>query len=60
VHLIFEADDTLWENNILFDRSIADFTDWIEVCPKQSWELRTGGPARRLLASIRCDDFSRA
>jgi putative hydrolase of the HAD superfamily len=28
-HLIFDADDTLWECNILFDRAIADFVEWI-------------------------------
>jgi putative hydrolase of the HAD superfamily len=30
VHLIFDADDTLWENNVLFDRAIADFIEWID------------------------------
>jgi putative hydrolase of the HAD superfamily len=30
VHLIFDADDTLWENNVLFDRAIADFIRWID------------------------------
>ena len=29
LHLIFDADDTLWETNILFDRAIADFVEWI-------------------------------
>ena len=29
MHLIFDADDTLWENNVLFDRAIADFIEWI-------------------------------
>jgi putative hydrolase of the HAD superfamily len=28
--LIFDADDTLWENNILFERVIEDFLDWLE------------------------------
>jgi putative hydrolase of the HAD superfamily len=28
-HLIFDADDTLWENNVLFERTIDDFIDWI-------------------------------
>lgn len=28
--LIFDADDTLWENNVLFERVIADFLDWLE------------------------------
>jgi putative hydrolase of the HAD superfamily len=27
--LIFDADDTLWENNILFERVIGDFIDWL-------------------------------
>jgi len=27
--LIFDADDTLWENNILFERVISDFLDWM-------------------------------
>ena len=29
-HLIFDADDTLWENNVLFERAIDDFIDWID------------------------------
>jgi putative hydrolase of the HAD superfamily len=28
-HLIFDADDTLWENNVLFERTIDDFIDWL-------------------------------
>jgi putative hydrolase of the HAD superfamily len=27
--LIFDADDTLWENNILFERALDDFVDWL-------------------------------
>ena len=27
--LIFDADDTLWENNVLFERVIDDFVDWL-------------------------------
>jgi putative hydrolase of the HAD superfamily len=27
--LIFDADDTLWENNVLFERVIDDFTAWL-------------------------------
>lgn len=27
--LIFDADDTLWENNVLFERVIDDFLDWV-------------------------------
>jgi putative hydrolase of the HAD superfamily len=33
--LIFDADDTLWENNILFERVISDFLDWVN-CPTLS------------------------
>ena len=29
-HLIFDADDTLWENNVLFERTIDDFIAWID------------------------------
>jgi putative hydrolase of the HAD superfamily len=28
-HLIFDADDTLWENNIVFEGVIADFIAWV-------------------------------
>ena len=28
-HLIFDADDTLWENNIHFERAIEDFLDFL-------------------------------
>ena len=28
-HLIFDADDTLWENNIHFERGIEDFLDFL-------------------------------
>ncbi|HUI47469.1 MAG TPA: HAD family hydrolase [Acidimicrobiia bacterium] len=29
LHLIFDADDTLWEANILFERAIDDFIAWL-------------------------------
>jgi len=29
LHLIFDADDTLWEANILFERAIGDFIAWV-------------------------------
>jgi putative hydrolase of the HAD superfamily len=29
-HLIFDADDTLWENNRIFEEVIADFIDWLD------------------------------
>lgn len=30
LHLIFDADDTLWENNVLFDAAIEDFIAWLD------------------------------
>ena len=27
--LVFDADDTLWENNVLFERVITDYLDWL-------------------------------
>ena len=27
--LVFDADDTLWENNIRFERVVADYLDWL-------------------------------
>jgi putative hydrolase of the HAD superfamily len=27
--LIFDADDTLWENNVIFERVVGDFVDWL-------------------------------
>jgi putative hydrolase of the HAD superfamily len=27
--LVFDADDTLWENNVLFERVVEDFLDWL-------------------------------
>ena len=27
--LIFDADDTLWENNVIFERVIVDYLDWV-------------------------------
>ncbi|MFF4416077.1 HAD family hydrolase [Streptosporangium sp. NPDC001559] len=38
--LIFDADDTLWENNILFERVIDDFLDWLEHPTLDRAELR--------------------
>jgi putative hydrolase of the HAD superfamily len=29
VFLIFDADDTLWENNVLFERVIDAYLDWL-------------------------------
>jgi putative hydrolase of the HAD superfamily len=38
--LIFDADDTLWENNRLFERVIDDFIDWIEHPTLDRAEIR--------------------
>ncbi|MFD0887457.1 HAD family hydrolase [Streptosporangium algeriense] len=38
--LIFDADDTLWENNVLFERVIDDFLDWLEHPTLDRAELR--------------------
>jgi putative hydrolase of the HAD superfamily len=38
--LIFDADDTLWENNILFERVINDFLDWMEHPTLDRAEIR--------------------
>src|SRR6201990_1211664 len=38
-HLIFDADDTLWENNIYFERAFDDFCDFLnhsKLTPVQS------------------------
>jgi putative hydrolase of the HAD superfamily len=39
--LIFDADDTLWENNRLFERVIDDFITWIEHPTLDRAEIRT-------------------
>jgi putative hydrolase of the HAD superfamily len=38
--LVFDADDTLWENNVLFERVIADFLDWLEHPTLDKVQLR--------------------
>lgn len=38
--LIFDADDTLWENNVYFERVIADYLDWLEHPTLDHAELR--------------------
>ncbi|MEV7907718.1 HAD family hydrolase [Streptomyces anulatus] len=38
--LIFDADDTLWENNVLFERVIDDFLDWLEHPTLDRTEIR--------------------
>ncbi|WP_199432127.1 HAD family hydrolase [Qaidamihabitans albus] len=39
--LIFDADDTLWENNVLFERVIDDFLDWLAHPTLDRAEIRT-------------------
>ncbi len=38
--LIFDADDTLWENNVLFERVIADFLTWLDHPTLNPGEVR--------------------
>jgi putative hydrolase of the HAD superfamily len=39
-HLIFDADDTLWENNIHFERAIEDFLDFLDHSTLSRAEVR--------------------
>jgi putative hydrolase of the HAD superfamily len=39
--LIFDADDTLWENNVVFERVIDDFLDWLAHPTLDRAALRT-------------------
>jgi putative hydrolase of the HAD superfamily len=39
-HLIFDADDTLWENNVVFEGVIADFIAWIDHPSLDETEVR--------------------
>jgi putative hydrolase of the HAD superfamily len=39
-HLIFDADDTLWENNIVFEGVIADFIAWLDHPGMSAAEVR--------------------
>jgi putative hydrolase of the HAD superfamily len=38
--LIFDADDTLWENNVIFERVIDDYLDWLDHPTLGKGELR--------------------
>ena len=44
--LIFDADDTLWENNVIFERVVDDFVEWLAHPSLQPTEIR------RILAEI--------
>lgn len=39
-HLIFDADDTLWENNVHFERAIEDFLDFLAHSTMSRQEAR--------------------
>ncbi|MFI5929729.1 HAD family hydrolase [Micromonospora sp. NPDC051543] len=39
--LIFDADDTLWENNVVFERVIDDFLGWLDHPTLDRVEIRT-------------------
>jgi len=39
-HLIFDADDTLWENNVHFERAIEDFIDVLDHATLSRAEVR--------------------
>ncbi len=39
-HLIVDADDTLWENNIYFERAFEEFTDFLAHSSMQPDEIR--------------------
>ncbi|MBO4207126.1 HAD hydrolase-like protein [Micromonospora echinofusca] len=39
--LVFDADDTLWENNVLFERVIDDFLDWVAHPTLDRVEIRS-------------------
>ena len=38
--LIFDADDTLWENNIYFERAFDDFVDFLDHSSLTSAQIR--------------------
>ncbi|MFC5661764.1 HAD family hydrolase [Kitasatospora misakiensis] len=38
--LVFDADDTLWENNVLFERVIHDYLDWLRHPTLDRTQLR--------------------
>jgi putative hydrolase of the HAD superfamily len=40
-HLIVDADDTLWENNIYFERAFDQFIDYLAHSRLQPYEVRT-------------------
>jgi putative hydrolase of the HAD superfamily len=41
MHLIFDADDTLWENNVYFERVVDDFVAWLEHPTREAPAIRS-------------------
>jgi putative hydrolase of the HAD superfamily len=39
-HLVFDADDTLWENNVYFERAIGEFLDFLDHSALSRAEVR--------------------
>ena len=39
-HLIIDADDTLWENNVYFERAFAEFVDFLDHSTLMAEEIR--------------------
>ena len=40
-HLLIDADDTLWENNVYFERAIAEFLDFLAHSTMTREEVRS-------------------
>jgi len=40
LHLLIDADDTLWENNIYFERAFAEFVDFLDHSTLEAAEVR--------------------
>ena len=41
-HLIIDADDTLWENNVYFERAVDEFLDFLDHTTLSREEVRAG------------------
>jgi len=37
---VFDADDTLWENNVLFERVVEDYLDWLAHSTLERTQVR--------------------
>ena len=47
-HLIFDADDTLWECNIYFEQAIEDFIDYLDHSTLDRTQVHACGSLRRI------------